>query len=170
MPYDYKSFIDEIVIYVDEAKQFSSKDKTWDSDAFRKWRHKTKDSIYRIQKLGYSINCDVASRQFHIFGYGPTSKSQQDKKFEQDLLDTINELELLIEQFNKYGVPTSTNKHAVVTEHSNSKLELPAVISLKWLFEHMPIKGWLIIFSLLVSAFGLGFGFHEWWSILKSAK
>lgn len=117
MPYDYKSFIDEIVIYVDEAKQFSSKDKTWDSDAFRKWRHKTKDSIYRIQKLGYSINCDVTSRQFHIFGYGPNSKSQQDKKFEQDLLDTTNELELLIEQFNKYGVPTSTNKHAVITEH-----------------------------------------------------
>lgn len=161
MPFDYENFIDEINALIDQAKNFSPSDKSYDSDAFRKWRHKTLDSIYRIEKLKYNINCNLTTRQFHIFGYGSYSKSQQDNVFNRDLSDTINELELIAEQYKTYGKPHEVKQTAANIAQTKKGIDVPDKITMKWLLEHMPLSGWLTFFGLLGGAFSAGYGLHS---------
>ena len=161
MSFNYENFISEISTLIDQAKNFSPSDRSYDSDAFRKWRHRTQDSIYRIEKLKYNINYNLTTRQFHIFGYGSYSKPQQDNVFNRDLGDTINELELIVEQYKNYGTPNESKRATSKIDQLDKEVNMPDKITLKWLIEHMPLSGWLTFLSLLGGAFSAGYGLHS---------
>jgi len=158
MSFNYKHFIDEITASLNQVKTFLPKD--WDSDEFRKWRHKLLDSIYRIERQGYSINCNLSTRQFHIFGYGGYSKSEQDNLFKKHIADTVSELELIIEQYKNYGEPLNKKLPSINDSAKALGKEMPEKITLRWLIDHMPIQGWIAFISFLIGAFGIGYGFH----------
>ena len=159
MNFNYKSFINEITASIAEAKNLSPKD--WDSETFRKWRHKVLDSIYRIEEQGYNVNCNLRVRRFRIFGYGITSNLEQDNIFHKDLTDTINELELIIEQYENYGFPLLSKSDSQKNSTEIKAMEVTEKITMRWLFDHMPIKGWVVIIGLLAGTFGLGYKFYE---------
>lgn len=161
MPFDYTHFIEEITALIDQAKTFSASERSYDSDVFRRWRHRAQDSIYRIEKLKYNINCNISTRQFHIFGYGSFSKSQQDNIFNRDLTDTINELELIIEQYKAYGSPQGTRPDTLNEIKLKRGVDMADKITMKWLIEHMPLHGWLTFFGILAAAFSAGYVLHS---------
>lgn len=154
MEFNYKAFIDEIIRLIKVADDFSSSDKKHDSNAFKAWRHAVLDFIYQIERQKYSINCSLSTRLFHICGYGTYSQSSQQNKFDRDLSDTLNELKLLVTNFEKYGDPK---------EHDATKLTeikeqyWPDKVTLHWLFKHMPARLWLALISALVSAVFVGY-------------
>lgn len=166
MKFNYINFINEIAVSITEAKNLSPKD--WDTEAFRKWRHKLLDSICRIEEQGYKVNCNLSVRRFRVFGYGITSKFEQDNIFNKDLADTINELELIIEQYKNYGDPSLNKSDSQKNTAEIKAIEVTEKITMRWLFDHMPIKGWVAIIGLLAGTFVLGYKFYE--AIILPAK
>lgn len=160
MPFDYKSFIEEITILVDEAKNFQIADRHYQSESFRKWKHKTADLINQIGRQRYSINSNLQMRQFHAGGYSLLSESEQQEIFNRDLADSINELNLVIEQYQKYGDPRATKKSSE-TITTTIKIQIPEKVTLRWLIDNLPIKVWLWFGGLLFTSAALGFGLRS---------
>jgi hypothetical protein len=102
---NYADFIAELKPLVDEARSLFNDEQTHHSGRFRKWRHRLATTIDSIEQLGYSIDCNVASRVFDVMSYGSVSKLDRLEIYNRELQDTINELEIIIERFDKYGDP-----------------------------------------------------------------
>ena len=154
MAFDYKSFISEIKTLIEEVSRFESADKKYNSDKFKKWRHKVEDFIYKVEAQTYSINCSINTRQFRIFGYGTYSSESQQQKFDADLTDSINELKLVVENYEKYGDP---KEHTPVKKAETKELNWPDKVTLDWFFKHMPADMWWKLACAIVAALVLAY-------------
>ena len=157
---NYAAFIEELRPLLVEARSLFNKVQIHQSPRFRKWRHQLTTTISIIGDQGYTVDCDVASRIFQVASYGSVSEAEQIAAYNRDLEDTINELEIIIEYFEKYGDP----KKPSVSESSDSqttKLEWPDKMTLSWLFHHAPIGLWMRFGGILMAVFFLGVGFSQ---------
>nr|BAJ06956.1 hypothetical protein [uncultured bacterium]BAJ06958.1 hypothetical protein [uncultured bacterium] len=156
----YSEFIDELRPLLDEAHSLFDEDQTHQSPRFRKWRHQLTTTISIIENLGYTVDCDIASRIFQVASYGSVSKNAQMAAYNRELQDTINEMEIIIEYFDKYGDPKISSQ-AAASDDRAEKLEWPTKMTLSWLFNHAPIKLWLQFGGILITVFLLGVGFAQ---------
>lgn len=108
----YKDFITEIKPLLEEARSLFNADQLHENPQFRKWRHKLTTKINTIDEQGYWVNCGVESRSFDIMTYSSVSKKERLDVYNRDLQDTINELETVIDDFNKYGDPKTPKKES----------------------------------------------------------
>ena len=105
-----------------------------------------------------------------------TSSSTDNRRvYEADLIDTINELSLILNKYEKYGEP-KINKIQNLKINSNSATDTTAstakkteIVSLKWVWENITIKGWSTIIIILLGTFSLGVEFQTYggWKIFR---
>jgi len=63
--------------------------------------------------------------------------------------DTINELQLVIDSYEKHGEPPKGGKAA-------ADLEMPKVVTASWLFHHAPLLFWIKAITIAVAIFSFG--------------
>lgn len=119
--FDYSAFIDELRLLVERAKAFGVNERHRESESFRKWRHEAEDLIGRINRLRYDINCGLPERAFRVMAYGSVSGREQQEAFDKDLSDTLNELELVIARFDRYGDPKNRPATQAPTPQTESE-------------------------------------------------
>ncbi len=146
---EYKDFINELKVLSEEAKDLLNAEEYHVNPGFRKWRLKLTDLIGRINKYGYRFVCNVDKR---TFGGALPTENLKIKFFNMELQDTINELELIIDNFRKYG-PPKTEK---IISKNTKELEWPDKITLNWLHKHAPISLWIKLVSILIAGFLFG--------------
>ncbi len=165
MKFDYSAFISELDRLINVAAAFNQADMHYESESFRKWRHETSDIIHKVERLGYSINCNLVARQFHIFSYSGTSSREQTKKFQRDLTDTINELNYIVDDYKKYGAPLNRLERKVENKSNETSSDLssgwPDKVTLAWLWKHMPAKIWIGLIAAFLGAISVGYGFRS---------
>jgi len=150
----YEDFVNELREFLLEANNLFDLNKVDEDPNFRKWRHNLTDLIQRIEDNGYDINCSIQNRLFCEQGSYTYDPSQKDhvEAFNRDLQDTINELETIINKFDKYGDPKSKD----IIKPQNEQLEWPQKITLSWLYAHAPFGLWMKAGGFLLAAFLLG--------------
>lgn len=157
---NYAEFVAEIEGLLGEGRSLFDRNDTHQDPSFRKWRHRLTVLINTIEGRGYSVDCDVQSRLFDIASYGDISKKDRINRYNQELQDTLNELETIVEHFKKYGDPKPSTVSVPVAQ-AKSELEWPQKVTLSWLAKHAPISLWLKVGGILITAFLLGVGFSE---------
>lgn len=112
-PVNYKQFIDELGPLLTEARGLSRLPTLHEDLRFRKWRHQVQDLLRQIKEQGYSVNCSVAHRAFDERGSYTFTPSDQDRlrAYERDLGDTINELQTIIGNYEKFAEPKKPMRH-----------------------------------------------------------
>jgi hypothetical protein len=179
--FDYAAFIDELRPLIQLAQEFPPDATSANSPAFKRWRHEVSDLIHRIQRQRYSVNCQVENRQFMITSYGSSTPTQHRRQFEEDLVDTLTELDVLVKNFDKYGDPktsaklvvdstkqpvrrplevatTETNPNAQSTVPEPLQMKWPQKVTAAWLWKHMPLSG----YAALSGAFLAGVAAGNW--------
>lgn len=117
-PFDYAAFIDELRQLLKEAETFPAKARRHDSPEFRAWRHRVADRLLEVKRLRYSVNTDISGRQFRPL-YNANER-ERSERFDGDLSDTINELALVVRNFDTYGDPHGNR--TMPTDASSSEL------------------------------------------------
>lgn len=111
---EYAQFITAIKSLRDEGTQLFGREKLHEDRQFRKWRHQLTDVIDRIRQQGYVVNCQVSTRSFDQPASPDTPRTQKARvaAYDQELLDTINELDTLIKRYEELGTPRIADIHA----------------------------------------------------------
>lgn len=167
----YKDFINELESLLKKARGLFSASDYEDNRDFKRWKREFSTLLINIEEEGYEPACNVISREFTPFvGYGSVpSKAKLEKKFNDDLQDTIDEMEIIIGNFKKYGDPKrSTSKVSDPT----SEVTFPEKVTVMWLLKHIPIGMWLAAASILLAVFymGINFGNTEFYkSLIQSS-
>lgn len=104
-PFDYHAFIAELRGLIARAKVFGEPDRGAETAVFRRWHHEVGDLIDRVNRLRYDINTDFRSRAFRVMSYGASSRREQLEAFNRDLDDTLHELQVVVDRFERYGDP-----------------------------------------------------------------
>lgn len=164
-PFDYPAFIEQLMVLVEMARGFTPTQRNREHPTFRKWKHEVADLIERIGRLRYDVNTGLESRRFQIVGYGSYSTAEEQQVFNRDLDDSLMELELVVENYKRYGDPTRgrmnhANKGLVQEEAAaptpaaeSESLKPPEKVTFKWLWEHMSVT----VFGTLMLALGFSF-------------
>lgn len=163
MPFDYAAFIAHLTTLVETARGFAPVERHRDHAAFRRWKHEVVDLIVRIGRLRYDVNTGLESRRFQIVGYGSYSSAEEQQVFNRDLDDSLMELQVVIENYKRYGDPKA---HMIRQQKGLVQLEVvptpaagteslkpPEKVTFKWLWEHMSVT----VFGTLIAAIGIAF-------------
>ena len=155
------------------------KEQAASSASFRRWKLRLTDLLDNIERLGYDVRCGVAQRVFaNMYGSG------SDKAWVHHMTETQQELELIIENYEKYGEPPRARQGKtswfgegqspakatappplIASEIAAAAaipqpLILPQQMTWDWLKKHMPISWWwylgAAVVALLVAAFNVG--------------
>lgn len=179
--FDYGAFIDDLRPLIRQAQHFPPDVTSVDSQVFKRWRHEITDLINRIQRKRYSINCHIESRLFMISSYGSSTSAEKRKRFEDDLADTLTELDVLVKNFDKYGDPKAsagpvmdstkqpaphtvevaiaeTTQNTASAEPGLAEMKWPEKVTAAWLWKHMPLSA----YGVLISAFLAGMAAGNW--------
>lgn len=103
--FGYAEFIEDLEPLIEVGRKFDGADCRHDSQTFKAWKHEVLDLIHRIERQRYSINCQLSDRIFQVPSYGHVTKEEQRHRFEQELGDTLHELDVVVGNFRKYGDP-----------------------------------------------------------------
>ena len=145
----YRAFIDELVPLTEEARTLRDAKEFHQDPAFRKWRNKVTRLLDQVVHQDYLITCQIKRRSFGNLTYATHDACKA--SYQQEIDDTINELEFIIENYRKHGEPPKGGE-----TKQPSQLEWPAKITLAWLFSHAPWTFWTGLVGLLVATFVLG--------------
>ncbi|WNC94389.1 hypothetical protein RI103_35030 [Paraburkholderia sp. FT54] len=161
--FDYAAFIDELRELVVRAREFRPDERSLKSESFRRWRHETEELIHRINRLRYDIACGIEGRSFQVMAYGSISAREQQAKFDDDMNDTVAELELAIGRFDKYGdpkvKPAARDKDARPAAEVSTRplpLAVPEKVTIGWLLAHVPVTWYVTLAAACVVIFGAG--------------
>jgi hypothetical protein len=163
--FDYAAFIDELRELVVRAREFRHDERSLNSESFRRWRHETEELIHRINRLRYDIACAIEGRSFQVMAYGSISAREQQAKFNDDMNDTVAELELVISRFDKYGDPkikpaargnVDDVKPTVEVSTTPLPLAVPDKVTIGWLLAHVPVTWYVTLAAACVVIFGAG--------------
>jgi hypothetical protein len=104
---NYKQFVAEVRSLISEGESLKGTAQRDTNPSFRSWRLKLEDLVRQIGKQGYKINCRSASRRYGggNFAYNIPSREDLNRLYNQEMADTLNELRLIVELFDKYGDP-----------------------------------------------------------------
>lgn len=167
---NYSEFINELKPLLEEARTLFDEKDTHQNARFRKWRHQLTTTINIIENQGYWIDCDIESRIFQVASYGSVSEQEQIAQYNQELQDTINELEIIIQHFTKYGDPQAKDRGDSNTEPMVNKVMADVSQdgqSLKEKFESHPVIWGL---SLIILGFLSGFAVRPYLIIEASRE
>jgi len=145
----YRHFVTELEPLVAEARTLRNAERLHEDPQFRKWRNKVTQLLAQVVQQDYLITCKIKHRGFGAY-YTANPKAMA-SAYQQELEDTINELEFIIENFNSHGEPPKGSLSKEATQ-----LKWPDKITLAWLFKHAPWTFWTGLVGLLVAAFVLG--------------
>lgn len=98
--FTYEVFIDELRVLYRDPEGFSLQDATAQSGTFRRWKRKVEDALERVEALGYHPKLGIRTRMFDVMYSG-----SRDAAFLHDMTETLQEIEILVEGFDKYGSP-----------------------------------------------------------------
>ena len=150
----YQQFIEALKPQLVEAQGLFGLRELHENPRFRKWRHQVTDLIERIKTQGYSVNSSITTRYFDNPGTYSYTPSDRDRLFayERDLQDTINELQTIVEGYEKFGDPKAPSQGS----KEQKRLEWPNKMTLAWLWHHAPVSVWWWLGGVLVTVFLLG--------------
>lgn len=103
----YKQFVAEVRSLISEGESLKGAAQRDMDPRFRNWRLKLEDRVRQIGKQGYKIHCHSASRRYGggNFTFSVPSDEVLDEHYNRELEDTLNELRLIGDDFDKYGEP-----------------------------------------------------------------
>ena len=149
----YRAFIEELRPILEEARKLRTAKKMHEDERFRKWRNKLEGLISQIVHVNYLLPCPVntKARRFGRYGYTSTESQKEElfRKYQMEMDDTINELQLIIENYENHGEPAKGGKSA-------TDLEMPKVVTASWLFHHAPISLWVKVITIAIAIFSFG--------------
>lgn len=150
----YQQFIEALRPLLVEAQGLFSLKELHENPRFRKWRHQVTDLIERIEAQGYTVNSSITTRYFDNPGTYSYTPSDRDRLFayERDLQDTINELQTIVEGYEKFSDP----KVPPQGSKEQKRLEWPDKMTLAWLWHHAHVSVWWWLGGVLVTVFLLG--------------
>jgi len=153
----YVQFIDEIRQLVEDAKAIKSVTDMHMHPQFRKWRSHLDGVMSHAKQAGieFSAPIRVQARRFGKLRDRHTQKECHEN-YCMEMADTINELEHLIESFDKYGEPLRKEVNHSGRSESETSLEWPNKITLSWLFHNAPISVWAWFIGLIFASFVAG--------------
>ncbi len=99
----YNLFINELRQLITSGEMLYDADKRDLDSKFRLWRLEVTDLIDRINKAGYSVRCSIHARSFGT--HRNATEEYLKEEYNRELQDTLNELNLTIKIYEKYGVP-----------------------------------------------------------------
>lgn len=144
--------MEELPLFIEEAGSLKRAGRVNKDPDFRRWRHRVTELINQIEIEGYRVNCNIYNRQFRGFG-DALSKIEG---YVRDLNDTIIELETIVDNYDRYGVP---KKIEIATE--SNLIESGHIPTIKEFFLSLRVHhGWKMIaaiIALLVFLLGIGF-------------
>jgi hypothetical protein len=174
MAFDYKTFIDELRVLVAQGHNFAPAEKNALEQPFKRWRLEVVAHLDEILKLGYRPSCRIALRHFRQLpsDWGPDRPDMNLKVFERDMSDTLDELEVLINYFDKHGAPLAPHAPkgvAIATPpitppatESAPPLKPPETVTLHWVWKHTHWSWPVVAGGTLVTAFAAGYGLRDW--------
>src|SRR5450830_168718 len=164
------------------------KDNRWrvESPEFEMWLEQLKHHVAEIGRLNYPIKIQIQSRDFqttHADDEYIDSRVGKENAFLRDLRDTIREMTIVIDHFEKYGTPekslerksadsavpiTSETTATLAPTAQNTGLDPDKFFkdkpSIKWLALNMPGNWWLSISGLVVTSFIAGTVFDHYFT------
>ncbi len=158
--FTYTNFIDELKLLLESARLLRDLPQGREDQKFRRWIHEVKDLLQRIEAQKYRINHNIYTRKFDYFGgysHNPTPKERM-TAYNQDLDDTLVELETIISYAEKYGDPKLSQpaKGNAKVEVAPESPQMPDKITAAWLWHHSPISLWLQAMAVLGAVFMAG--------------
>jgi len=147
----YKNFIDEIRRLAAEGKKLRNAGRMHEDPGFRKWRNELGSVLSQIVQVDYLLPCSVQAHN-RRFGYSTritTTDEELMAAYRRDMDDTINELTVIVESFDRHGEPPKGGK-------ASAGLEMPKVITAFWLFHHAPITFLLKVGTVAIAIFSIG--------------
>ena len=164
----YEHFISELRPLVTLGRTLYDRPSGHEDPDFRRWKTEVVDLIERMEQEKYSIKCLIRDRHFFSIGRSYTgSDRSQLKSYNQALKDTIDEMEILINRYDKYGatppikprpstVPATSEPADKPSAGSSTELPPPKTLTLDWIWRHMPTTWWKWIAGTLGAVFALG--------------
>lgn len=148
----YAGFITEIRRLVAEAKHLRSSKEMHLDDHFRKWRNELEGVLSQIAQVGFLLPCTVRV-EVREFGYTSNERIPETERlgwFQTEMDDTINELDLIIDSYQKHGEPPKADSK------KPSSAGWPEKVTLSWLYHHAPISLWLKVGTVAIAIFAAG--------------
>ena len=148
----YAGFITEIKRLVAEAKRLRSANKMHQDDRFRKWRNELEGVLSQIAQVGFLLPCPVRVK-VREFGYTSNERipdAERLKWYQMEMDDTINELDFIIDSYQKHVEPP------VADSKKPSTAGWPEKVTLSWLYHHAPIGLWLKVGAVAIAIFAAG--------------
>ncbi len=176
--FGYAAFIDELKPLIEQARPFDVDARKHDSAIFRTWRHKVADLTTKISRTHMDSDTELMNRQFRVYGYSDGDQRVQLVAFESDLLETLIELDHMVEHYGRYGEPklrqgarkggsgasAGAALSAPVVAPVPAEIEWPKgeKLTLYWLFKNMPTSVWVGFAIFVFGAFSAGVTVGNW--------
>jgi hypothetical protein len=128
----YSAFIDALRSSIEEAKTLRERPQMHEDPDFRRWRHRLESLLTQIVQQDYLLPGSVSVRQ-RAFGYTDQFEdgSTAMYRYNRDMQDTINELEVIVEAY-QHGEPPKKG-----AERTNSKRANEATMLLRRQIERL---------------------------------
>ncbi len=155
----YRDFITELERLATEGRKLRNAKRMHEDPDFRKWRNELQSLLNQIVQVDYLLPCSVQAHK-RSFGYSNRPKTDDELMagHRRDMDDTINELTVITESFEKHGEPPKGRTSA-------SELETPKVVTLSWLYHHTSVSFWwkivTVSLAVVVGVFSLGVYFGQ---------
>lgn len=153
----YQDFIADLRALIDQAQGIVNCGVTHEDQRFRAWRYRAQSLVTEARSHGYRLpgRFDSEKRMYRAIFPGAT-RGEDSRALDQDVGDSIIELRYLVEQFEKYGVPPTSNSREPATSPSRKELAAPDQVTLSWLFRNVSVKFWSWAAGILVTVFFFG--------------
>jgi hypothetical protein len=167
-PFTYEAFIEELRGFADAPRSFAAAECNVSSAVFKGWKRRVEGTLRHVVEIGYPRpKCDIGTREFLSLW-----DDEPQKTFFDALTDTVDELRLIIEHFERYGAPKLASDRneavpfsvdplahvsgvladqaapsaatAVVAAPALNPLVLPAAEKMTWVWAktHVPVSWW----------------------------
>ena len=160
--YDYEAFVEELrQLRHEAANSFAIEERVAESTTFKRWQLRLDDQLSKICALGWAVKCGHAGRTFAA----TNQFEDDDASFDVDLVDTLEELGLVIKNFEKYGTPPLTYQPKLfqaAAPEAPAPLLPPDKVTWHWIKLHMTVGGWVMVGSVVAGLMGAAFGLGHW--------
>jgi len=150
----YEGFIADLRPLLNEIATLCDAKATHEDPTFRRWRNDLQSLLRQIKQAGYELPCVVHSADRYFGGISNFGQPTGFRAYQRDLDDTANELRVVIDAYQRYGEPL---RIGAMRSPLNAELKAPQIVTLAWLWDHVPAKLWVVALSALVAAFSLGY-------------
>lgn len=179
--FTYGDFINELRKLLAASQEFGQHNSKASSAVFKHWKLHLIDLLDSIEDAGYTVRCDVRNRLFDVMYGGSSSEA-----FARDLIDTVNELDLVVQKYDKYGVPTGAlrmgrqPKIATPPPPLQPPTSMPAElpnsdkITWEWAKKHIPVSwiwkagvGFVVAMAFMA---GVAFEVGKWYESMNELR